>query len=249
MLARTALVFVALSSTIYAAPVTYSDGTFNNADWQTSIVYQGYNGGTVSTQQVISGGTPGSYQEVDATLNTAKSSFFASTIFAFHQRTSAIYNPATQGAIGSIDLRIDVLNKSAPTRRKSVSQLQQNGKVYIPSPLQTSAPSAAWTHYTELNLTQGQFGQEVSAGSADAQLVCKRATRFLASPAPNFVGYYTAQRDLTFRGEERTTPWPASSIRRRNPQGSATTTCRPSPSCPRYPIPASRLRIPPRPSP
>jgi hypothetical protein len=35
----------------------------------------------------------------------------------------------------------------------------------------------------------------------------------------------------------------------RSPQDCATTTYRSSASCPRYPIPASRLRIPPRPSP
>jgi hypothetical protein len=48
-----------------------------------------------------------------------------------------------------------------------------------------------------------------------------------------------------FGGEERTIPWHASSIRRRNPQDCATTTYRSSASCPRYPIPASRHRIPP----
>ena len=47
-----------------------------------------------------------------------------------------------------------------------------------------------------------------------------------------------------FGGEERTIPWHASSIRPRNPQDCATATYPSFVYCPRYPIPASRLRIP-----
>ena len=73
MTSRYAFVFTILAvvSTAYtaAADVTYFDGTFNNSDWQVPIMYQGYNGGTLNAYQVASGGNPGSYREVDTTLN------------------------------------------------------------------------------------------------------------------------------------------------------------------------------------
>src|SRR5213594_3253406 len=85
-----------------AQTTTFSDATFLDADW--TIFTEVINlGGSVTGNQVASGGTSGPYRRIVNTLNSAIGFPFSNTVFGFHQRAGAIYTPATTGSITSVD--------------------------------------------------------------------------------------------------------------------------------------------------
>src|SRR5579863_3400102 len=103
-----ALVLTAAAHGLYA-DVTFSDGTFNNSDWQVSMVFQGYNGGSVTGSQVASGGNPGAYRSIDTSVNPIGGNPY-SNVLGFNQWLPGTFDPATQGAVSSVDFSIDFLN-------------------------------------------------------------------------------------------------------------------------------------------
>ena len=104
-----ALVLGTPSAILFSAwAQTFSDGTFNNADWEIFpeifIDNDLLGDGTVEAFQVEAGGNPGAFRQIQQTLNAADDS---ATILGFHRNANATYTPATQGAIRSIDFSID----------------------------------------------------------------------------------------------------------------------------------------------
>src|ERR1700676_3121504 len=96
---RTALVsilsagFVLLPASLLA-DVTYSDGTFNNADWTATAVYNtGSPAYTFTDTQKTSGGNPGDFREVVHNLSGSPG-----TLFVSHMNNLDIYDPAVSGA-------------------------------------------------------------------------------------------------------------------------------------------------------
>jgi hypothetical protein len=107
---------------LQAQTVTISDGVFSPGNWTTTM--ESGNGAALSAQQAT-GGNPGEYLRVDH-VN------FTQDIFASHYRTSATYNPATQGAIQYVDFSIDqiaIINLSG-IGVAVCAAVKQNGKTY-----------------------------------------------------------------------------------------------------------------------
>ena len=119
------------------ADVSYSDGTFNDSDWQLVLFTSGA-GGNYRSQQAIAGGNPGSYRRIDISLNASTGAAVAQSGTQLHPTDSyppyppypsptpppsgpaanvwgvqfhiaAVYNPRTMGAISSIDYSEDAI--------------------------------------------------------------------------------------------------------------------------------------------
>jgi len=88
-----------------AAPIVFSDGTFDPADWEETHLLIG-NGGTVTTLQLGTGGNPDEYRMVILQVNGADAAG-SSAVWAFYRRLGADYDPQTQGAIESLDYSED----------------------------------------------------------------------------------------------------------------------------------------------
>jgi hypothetical protein len=103
--------------------VTFSDGTFANADWTD----RNYLNGSFTSFQVGSAGSPAEFRETDQLFGTGES------IFVSHTLSSAVYDPAVTGAIASIAFSVHVkfLGGSAGTSQVAHRLvLEQNGSLY-----------------------------------------------------------------------------------------------------------------------
>src|ERR1700740_1096256 len=88
-----------------SAQGSFSDGTFNDTDWNAVAIWNSTEpAATFSAQQMTSGGNPGAYRDVKHTLPSA------GNLFVAHSRNGAIYNPGTQGAISSISFSHDLIH-------------------------------------------------------------------------------------------------------------------------------------------
>jgi hypothetical protein len=82
-----------------AIAVTFSDGTFNDADWTSSLqVLEGPFSSVSHTEtQVASGGNPDAYR-----LNIREWGF-GTRAAVYNLNSLAVYDPSTQGAIASVN--------------------------------------------------------------------------------------------------------------------------------------------------
>ena len=86
------LLFSAPTEEAAAQVTTFSDGTFNDADWSMTVFAS--NGTTVASfAQVVSGGEPGEYQQISHTLEGTPST----DIRTIHINTLATYGPSDPG--------------------------------------------------------------------------------------------------------------------------------------------------------
>jgi len=130
---------------------TYSDRTFNNADWTTSYTYVG-NGGTATAAQVKKGGSPGSFRQITDTV--ADASFF----YVFNANRKAVYNPAQLGAITSINYsESNKLISGFGQGQGTGPAILQNGKIYLTTARTLITPNAKWTKGSLSNLTAADF--------------------------------------------------------------------------------------------
>jgi hypothetical protein len=107
------------------ASITYSDGIFNNTDW-TVTYFAVITGETASGEQITSDGNPQPCRRIDNYIITGGG------LIGFHLKTGATYNPATQGAISSINYSED--NKKVGTYVQAVGfALKQGDKYYYKS--------------------------------------------------------------------------------------------------------------------
>jgi len=180
------------SADLSRATTTFSDDTFNNADWQMSVLFQFGNGGNVTGTQVVSGGNPGSYRRASNIVNSA-SGVGRSAVLGFHQWLGANYDPSTQGAIDRIDGTLDYRNISGFGDGQAYSlALLQNGKVYHPIEHATFTVSG-WQHTVATDLTADDFLLTVVTTTITVDPA--QHPDFSASGAPIALGFTT--RDAT----------------------------------------------------
>ena len=138
-----------------ASTLTLSDGTFSDADW--TLTVEGLqNGGTASASQQSTGGNPGAYRQITTNVNSGTLPI-GSTVFAFNERSGASYDPASQGAISSIDYSEDSLLGSGGFGDGQLAGLAliQNGTIYYTQGFDT--PDFSWTHHTQTALVTSDF--------------------------------------------------------------------------------------------
>jgi hypothetical protein len=133
------------------ADTIFSDGTFNNADWNNTKILDTAGNASFSAVQVASGGNPGSFQQTIHSLNEG-------LMGAGHLNSNFAYNPSVQGAITSVDFRYDLIEFSPLNGFEVIYQplLFQNGTYYVGS--FDNLDQAVWTTFTHSGLTASGFG-------------------------------------------------------------------------------------------
>ena len=177
----TALFLAAAPAKVQAA--LFTDNTFNNADWTTTVLLLG-NGGSVSAGQVGSGGNPGSYRSVTNSVNPAGAS--ASIVHGYHLSPLMTYSFLSSGAIASMDFSFDY---SIATFNKQVGvglAIEQNGNVFYGD--YTIVSGAPWQTLSASGLHASNFTAPVFAGALD----------FSATAAPIKLGFLAANSDDPF---------------------------------------------------
>jgi hypothetical protein len=149
-----ALVGLILIPARLLADVTYSDGTFNNADWTATAIYNtGSPAYTFTDSQQISGGNPGDFREVVHTLSGS-----AGSLIVAHMNTGDIYNPAVSGPISTIDFSYDLIQFNPPANQAVAYDLLlfQNGSYYDFSSGDLIFTNS-WTPFSHVGLTASDF--------------------------------------------------------------------------------------------
>jgi hypothetical protein len=137
------------------------DGTFNNSDWSAALLQNA--GGTASftAGQVPTGGNPGAYREVHHTYG-------GGNITVTHTYTPVTYDPATQGAIGSIDYSWDLWQDSpsvGPGAQVAYRVMVKQGGVFFGSePQDLINNNATWRHFFRTGLVATDFERIVGPG-------------------------------------------------------------------------------------
>jgi hypothetical protein len=130
------------------ADVTFSDGTFSNADWSLTVFQTG---ASASASQQASGGNPGSFRLV--TLRENGPGF--SSVYAYNIRTVATYDPHFL-AISSLDWSEDTrLIVGFGNGEITHAALTQDGKFYYADG--GTSPSFSWIAHKGTTLTPSQF--------------------------------------------------------------------------------------------
>jgi hypothetical protein len=134
----------------HGGTISFSDSTFNNADWDLVItVISG--GGAVNAYQEISGGNPGEFRRIVNNLQGSPG------IWVMHRRINAIYNPQTSGAIQSIDYSEDsIMFAGFGGGEATGPALLQNGIVYYLDPVLLSYQSN-WAQQSLKSLDASDF--------------------------------------------------------------------------------------------
>jgi hypothetical protein len=173
---------------------TISDGVFLDAQWSTATIADTTSGGmTVNAFQVLSGGNPGAYRQVDMSGTGGTGHFSVAHVFA-----PAAWNPATQGAITFLDYSNDLAAPSFGQGTDSPPFLPlvlQNGSYY--EPFANGPSSAAWHTFPAAGILASQFNLSHPDGTADFSA----HSDFSASGGPIKFGFATvAQASPTIGG-------------------------------------------------
>ena len=106
--------FVLLSLIVHEAraivpATTFSDGSFDDSQWSFTSIANDTGDGSVLSTQVLTGGNPDEYREVNNLVVTGAAQT-RTTVVGLHVFDSAIYDPSIQGGIESISFSIDFVN-------------------------------------------------------------------------------------------------------------------------------------------
>lgn len=144
------------------ADVTFSDTEFTPANWGFESVVLGP-GGT-STPSQVAGGNPGQARQVVNSINAGGgASVFG--LSRYGTTTPTRYEPATQGAITSIDWSIDSKWLSGfGGQGQSISLGAKQGLVVYYADYDITGSSGAWTTHGAVNLLASSF-QPLTAGA------------------------------------------------------------------------------------
>ncbi len=138
-----------------AQTTTFGDATFLDADW--TVTTETINlGGSVIGNQVASGGTSGPYRRIVNTLNSAIGFGFSNSVFGFHMRAGASFNPAVSGPITSIDYSESSIRLAAGVQACGVA-LQQGGVIYYGPGFLTPSTLNLWVPTSQTGLTAAMF--------------------------------------------------------------------------------------------
>jgi len=158
------------------AQVTFTDGTFNPVQWTSTKILDNTPGqsATFTAQQLLLGGNPGFFRRVSHT-------YVNGTIFVAHVKGSAVYDPATQGAISSVCCSLEgkALNQTGAVFYSPL--LVQNGFYYRSEGTTVASPDWTPVHLGPL-YASGNF-TVVGPGPAQPD--------FSAGGAPITLGYLT----------------------------------------------------------
>jgi len=136
---------------------TYKDGSFLDANWTSAYTSVG-NGGEATATRVKKGGAPGAYRRVDDTV------FDASFFYVFYANNKANYNPATQGAITSINYsESNKLISGFGQGQGTGPALIQNGTIYLATASALITPQSTWKKSTLTHLTADNFAPVADA--------------------------------------------------------------------------------------
>ena len=137
--------------------VTFSDGTFNDTDWQTSM-HTTPNGGSFSAFQETTGGNPDEFRKVTMTKNAAPPGPGRSSVFVFHSRNAATFDPSPSQSILSIDFSMDYKNFDALSKTLRFGlAIRQGGNLYGTIHT-TSNSNTTWLTEQRLNMPASDFG-------------------------------------------------------------------------------------------
>jgi hypothetical protein len=161
-LALSAILIGITALTAPAAIVTFNDSTFNDADWTAQTMYQTGNGGSldVNTQVATGGHDGGEYRLIQQSVN-AHNGVNPSCFWTFYQygngTTTGVFNPATQGAILTMDYSAWAINLTlgTPDGFGVGPALMQNGNIYAGYLL--ISPETVWTQKVRSDLTAADF--------------------------------------------------------------------------------------------
>ena len=175
------LLTVCLPSLAAAQITAFSDGTFLDTDW--SVTTETLNlGGTVTGNQVATGGSPGAYRRIVNTLNSAAGQPFSNTVYGFHARAGATFDPATSGPISAIDYSESSIRLANGVQACGLA-LQQSGVIYY---------GPAFLTPTALNTWVPTSLSALIAPSFDALAPGVQNPNFTVTGAPIQLGFYRA---------------------------------------------------------
>jgi len=145
----------ALAPSAHAQSTTFTDGTLSDVDW--SVTVETLNlGGTATGAQVATSGNPGSWRQIDNTLNSAVGQSFSNTVYDFHAKAGATFAPASNGPITSIDYAESSL-RTAGGQQACGLALRQNGVIYYGPGFLNPSAFNSWAPNSQTGLTAATF--------------------------------------------------------------------------------------------
>ena len=133
---------VLIATSARAGTLTFTDGSFNPADW--SVTVRG--SGTTTASQIPTGGNPDAFRQITNNVT--------SMMWGYHMNNGAVYNPSAQGAITSIDYAEDAIVIAGSGNLGSGPAVMQGGKLFIKP---DSFGQTTWTHKTLTGLHGDSF--------------------------------------------------------------------------------------------
>lgn len=168
-----------------SAGFTYVDGTFDPADWFSSIAGQQGNSGTFTTPQKLSGGNPGEHVQVNHALANAPNGE-QSGFSLLHERLGFTHDPAADGPIGEIDMSIDLRRDDQNQRVRFA--LTQGGLVYVSNESVTTGNfPTGWNTWAVPDLSETAFVRM----EPDQNLIGTDHPDFSSTGAPITFGFST----------------------------------------------------------
>jgi hypothetical protein len=144
-------------STATAESVEFTDGAFVPGDWFV-IEHEIGGGGDGSASQVLTGGSPGAYREVTTAINAWSGE---RRYWAFNFKTSAVFDPSSQGAISTIDYYES--SKAFSSSQSIVVGLKQGSDLYAAG-LVSGFSGTTWTDHSSLGLLPEDFNKAIPGG-------------------------------------------------------------------------------------
>lgn len=166
-----ALLLLLLSTAPGGAVEPFKDGDFVPADWEI-VVFSfkssggAFPGGAVTASQEP-GGYPGTLRKVNDSVIAAPSASEYSSTWGVHLKSGAVWDPMSQGPIGTLDYDEDAL-LFAPNGDGQLTGLaiRQNGVVYV-RPVDVT-PDVAWTHKSKAGITAADLYELAGLGQVFA---------------------------------------------------------------------------------
>jgi hypothetical protein len=134
--------------------VVYQDGEFEEAGWAVSAtVAPAQNGPVFTAARAVEGGHPGPFRKATYDFPTKQKG----SVRIFHSRLSAIYSPASQGAIHVIDFAEDTETTSLSFAPSTVPLLEQSGRRFMAPGFATGHLAGRWRSRRHPSLTPEAF--------------------------------------------------------------------------------------------
>lgn len=180
------MLFTGASSQLQA---TFTDGQFYNNDWQVLLYTTGL-GGTVTGDHISSGGHFVDYRQVATNLNPAPAGPGKSAVLGIHEKINAIYKPALESAIDSIDFSIDFKSIISSYAGQAFGMsIKQDGNVYGTIQRLTYAVDQ-WQSEQKVGLKASDFSRfDFTAGEFVMNNI--KHPDFSTSGSPIRFGFYT----------------------------------------------------------